>query len=146
MHLEYKFDTREIQNKFKRLATVMDGRDITRKVAGVLRQEAEKFFDLEQSPTGEKWEALDEDYKKYRYAAGHTGKILQIRGGRGLAGSLSLDYGDNYALIGAAEENGGFHQLGTTFMPARPFLGLSDDGAKEIRAILNDALSNLAEE
>lgn len=124
----------------------MDGRDITRKVAGVLRQEAEKFFDLEQAPTGEKWEDLDEDYKKYRYAAGHTGKILQIRGGRGLAGSLSLDYGDNYALIGAAEEYGGFHQLGTTFMPARPFLGLGKDGVSEIKAILNRELSELTQE
>ncbi|AAC23153.1 phage virion morphogenesis protein [Haemophilus influenzae] len=146
MHIEYKFDTSTIQQKFKKLAQVMDGRDITRKVAGVLRQEAEKFFDLEQAPTGEKWEDLDEDYKKYRYAAGHTGKILQIRGGRGLAGSLSLDYGDNYALIGAAEEYGGFHQLGTTFMPARPFLGLGKDGVSEIKAILNRELSELTQE
>lgn len=36
MHIEYKFDTSTIQQKFKKLAQVMDGRDITRKVAGVL--------------------------------------------------------------------------------------------------------------
>lgn len=63
-----------------------------------------------------------------------------------MAGSLSLDYGDNYALIGAAEEYGGFHQLGTTFMPARPFLGLGKDGASEIKAILNRELSELTQE
>lgn len=50
MHIEYKFDTSTIQQKFKKLAQVMDGRDITRKVAGVLRQEAEKAFDQEKRP------------------------------------------------------------------------------------------------
>ena len=64
MHIEYKFDTSTIQQKFKKLAQVMDGRDITRKVAGVLRQEAEKAFDQEKTPEGESWEKLNEDYKK----------------------------------------------------------------------------------
>lgn len=45
MHLEFKFDTRAIQNKFKKLTETVEGRDITRKIAGVLMQEAETAFD-----------------------------------------------------------------------------------------------------
>lgn len=32
MHLEFKFDTRAIQNKFKKLTETVEGRDITRKI------------------------------------------------------------------------------------------------------------------
>lgn len=144
MHLDYKFDTREIQNKFNRLAKVMDGRDITRKVAGVLRQEAEKAFDQEKTPEGESWEALNEDYKKSRHAAGHTGKMLQVTGD--LVTSLNIDYGDSFAVIGASEPYGQYHQMGTEKMPARPFLGLGKDGIDEIKAILNRELSKLTQE
>ncbi|OOF50899.1 phage virion morphogenesis protein [Rodentibacter genomosp. 1] len=144
MHLDYKFDTREIQNKFNRLAKVMDGRDITHKVAGVLRQEAEKAFDQEKTPEGESWEVLNEDYKKRRDAAGHTGKMLQITGD--LVTSLNIDYGDSFAVIGASEPYGQYHQMGTEKMPARPFLGLGKDGIDEIKAILNRELSKLTQE
>lgn len=144
MHIEYKFDTSTIQQKFKKLAQVMDGRDITRKVAGVLHQEAEKAFDQEKTPEGESWEKLNEDYKKRRDAAGYTGKMLQVTGD--LVTSLNIDYGDNFAVIGASESYGQYHQMGTEKMPARPFLGLSDEGMKEIKAILDRELSKLAQE
>ena len=134
MHLDYKFDTREIQQKFKKLAQVMDGRDITRKVAGVLRQEAEKAFDQEKTPEGESWEALNEDYKERRHAAGHTGKMLQVTGD--LVTSLNIDYGDSFAVIGASEPYGQYHQMGTEKMPARPFIGLGETGEKEIKQII----------
>lgn len=139
MHIEYKFDTREIQDKFQRLAKVMDGREITRKVSGVLRQESEKAFDKEKTPEGENWVALNDEYKKRRDVAGYTGKILQVRGD--LVTSLNIDYGNDYAVIGASENYGQFHQMGTKFMPARPFLGLGDSGNDEIKAILNRELS-----
>lgn len=144
MHIEYKFDTNAIQQKFKKLAQVMDGRDITRKVAGVLRQEAEKAFDQEKTPEGESWEKLNEDYKKRRDAAGYTGKMLQVTGD--LVTSLNIDYGDSFAVIGASEPYGQYHQQGTEKMPARPFLGLGKDGISEIKAILDRELSKLTQE
>lgn len=144
MHIEYKFDTSTIQQKFKKLAQVMDGRDITRKVAGVLRQEAEKAFDQEKTPEGESWEKLNEDYKKRRDAAGYTGKMLQVTGD--LVTSLNIDYGDSFAVIGASEPYGQYHQMGTEKMPARPFLGLGKDGIDEIKAILDRELSKLTQE
>lgn len=143
MDLEFKFDTTEIQNKFKKLAQVVDGREITRKVANVLLQEAEAAFDNEKSPEGEPWVKLNQDYKKRRYNKGYTGNILQVTGD--LVKSLNIDYGDNFAMIGASEPYGQYHQLGTSKMPARPFLGLSNDGIEEIKAILNRELSKVAQ-
>lgn len=143
MDLEFKFDTTEIQNKFKKLAQVVDGREITRKVANVLLQEAEAAFDNEKSPEGEPWAKLNQDYKKRRYNKGYTGNILQVTGD--LVKSLNIDYGDNFAMIGASEPYGQYHQLGTSKMPARPFLGLSNDGIEEIKAILNRELSKVAQ-
>lgn len=143
MDLEFKFDTAEIQNKFKKLAQVVDGREITRKVANVLLQEAEAAFDNEKSPEGESWAKLNQDYKKRRYDKGYTGNILQVTGD--LVKSLNIDYGDNFAVIGAGEPYGQYHQLGTSKMPARPFLGLSHDGVEEIKAILNRELSKVAQ-
>lgn len=143
MDLEFKFDTTEIQNKFKKLAQVVDGREITRKVANVLLQEAEAAFDNEKSPEGESWAKLNPDYKKRRYDKGYTGNILQVTGD--LVKSLNIDYGDNFAVIGAGEPYGQYHQLGTSKMPARPFLGLSHDGVEEIKAILNRELSKVAQ-
>lgn len=143
MHLEYKFETREIQQKFKKLAQVVDSRELTRKVANVLLQEAEAAFDNEKSPEGESWAKLNQDYKKRRYDKGYTGNILQVTGD--LVKSLNIDYGDNFAVIGAGEPYGQYHQLGTSKMPARPFLGLSNDGIEEIKAILNRELSKVAQ-
>lgn len=137
----YKFETREIQQKFKELAQVVDSREIARKVTNVLLQEAETAFDKEQTPEGEAWAKLDERYKKYRHNRGYTGNILQISGD--LVKSLNIDYGDSFAVIGAAEPYGQYHQMGTSKMPARPFLGLGDDGVAEIKAILHRELSKI---
>lgn len=141
MDLEFKFDTTEIQNKFKKLAKVVDGREITRKVANVLLQEAEAAFDNEVSPDGKPWAKLNPSYKKRRYDRGYTGNILQVTGD--LVKSLNIDYGDSVAMVGAGEPYGQYHQMGTSKMPARPFLGLGDDGVAEIKAILHRELSKI---
>ena len=57
MHIDFKFDTQAIRAQFERLAAAGKGRDITRKMAGVLRQESKRAFDNEESPEGEKWPA-----------------------------------------------------------------------------------------
>lgn len=50
MHLEYKFETQAIQNKFKKLQRFGKSDGLTRKIANVLWQETEKAFDNERSP------------------------------------------------------------------------------------------------
>ncbi|WP_044469792.1 phage virion morphogenesis protein [Mannheimia massilioguelmaensis] len=134
MHLEFKFDTRAIQNQFRKLQEAGKSDGLTRKIANVLLAEAEDAFDHEQSPSGEKWSALDPKYKTQRHVKGYTGKMLQVTGD--LVSSLNIDYGDSFAVIGAAEPYGQYHQTGTTKMHARPFLGLGETGVEEIKQII----------
>lgn len=141
MHVEFKFDTSAIQNQFRKLQAVGKSDGLTRKIANVLWEESEDAFDKEQSPEGTKWAALDEGYKKQRHGKGYTGPILQVSGD--LVKSLNIDYGDNFAVIGAAEPYGQYHQMGTNKMPARPFIGIGDEGIEEIKAILNRELREI---
>ncbi|MGR6980817.1 phage virion morphogenesis protein [Testudinibacter sp. P27/CKL/0425] len=143
MHLEFKFDTSEIQRKFRKLAEMGKSDGLTRKIADVLLEEAEQAFDAERSPEGDKWAALNPDYKKRLHKKGYTGKMLQASSD--LARSLNIDYGDSFAMIGAAESYGQYHMTGTKHMPARPFLGLGEDGIEQIKQILNKALKNAVE-
>ncbi|MFZ7107901.1 phage virion morphogenesis protein [Avibacterium avium] len=138
MHLEFKADTKEIQNMFRKLSQLGKTDGLTRKIANVLWEDAEEAFDNERSPEGEKWATLKEPYKSQRYKKGYTGTMLQVTGD--LAASLNIDYGDNFAFIGAQEPYGQYHQAGTSKMVARPFLGLSDDGVEEIKDILHRTL------
>ncbi|HHW7449319.1 TPA: phage virion morphogenesis protein, partial [Pasteurella multocida] len=131
-------DTKAIQNKFKKLSELGKTDGLTRKIAGVLQQEAETAFDNERSPLGEKWTDLTQNYKKRRYERGYDGSMLQVSGD--LINSLNIDYGDSFAVVGVSEHYGQYHQKGTSKMAARPFLGLGDDGVEEIQHILNNAI------
>ena len=136
MHLDFKFDTTAIQSQFRKLQEVGKSDGLTRKIANVLWHESEMAFDEERTPEGEKWAALHPKTKQSRENRGYDGKILQVRGD--LVASLNLDYGDDFAMIGAAEPYGQYHQSGTKSMHARPFLGLGQSGQKEIRQIISN--------
>ncbi|WLY63995.1 phage virion morphogenesis protein [Pasteurella multocida] len=114
-----------------------------RKIAGVLRSEAEFAFEREQTPEGEGWKPLNEDYRLRRFKQGYTGNKLQKTGK--LVASVTIDYGDNFVVIGAAEPYGQYHQLGTTHMTARSFLGLGQNGVDEIVDILQREIKNALE-
>lgn len=144
MHLEYKFETQAIQNKFKKLQRFGKSDGLTRKIANVLWQETEKAFDNERSPEGEKWAALNPSYKLNRHARGYDGNILKVRGH--LVDSLNIDHGDSFAMIGASEPYGKFHQQGTSKMAARPFLGLGKIGQAEMKQIIAKRLKEAFDE
>lgn len=152
MHIDFKFDTQAIRAQFERLAAAGKGRDITRKMAGVLRQESKRAFDNEESPEGEKWPALDPKWKALRHRGGfwyqgtyqkqgYTGPTLQMSGE--LMTSLSTNYNDTQVWIGTEEPYGKFHQEGTKHMPARPFMGIGDDGLEELKFILHRELRKI---
>lgn len=141
MHLDFKFDTTAIQSQFRKLQEVGKSDGLTRKIANVLWHESEMAFDEERTPEGEKWAALHPKTKQARENRGYDGKILQVRGD--LVASLNLDYGDDFAMIGAAEPYGQYHQSGTKFMHARPFLGLGQSGQKEIRQIISNSFKEV---
>ena len=133
MQLDFKIDIAAIQASFRKLQDLGKSDGLTRKIANVLRDESESAFDNERTPEGESWAGLNPQYKKRRHEKGYTGKTLHVTGD--LINSLNVDYGDNFAMVG-----------GTTKMPARPFLGLGEDGIDEIKNILEKALKNAIDE
>ena len=144
MQLDFKIYIAAIQASFRKLQELGKSDGLTRKIANVLRDESESAFDNERTPEGESWAGLNPQYKKRRYEKGYTGKTLHVTGD--LINSLNVDYGDNFAMVGVSEPYGKFHQEGTTKMPARPFLGLGEDGIDEIKNILEKALKNAIDE
>lgn len=141
MELDISFDEKDmriVQGAFAKLVQIGKSDGMTRKMANVLRADAEEAFESEQSPDGKKWEDLDPVYKKSRFAKGYDGKMLHRTGQ--LIDSLNIDYGDDFAAVGVSESYGIYHQLGTKKMSARPFLGVSEDGVDEIKDILKNAI------
>ena len=120
-------------------------------IAGVLVDDIEEAFQSEQSPNGEIWASLSDTTIKRREKSGYwPGQKLQQTGR--LASSLTSSFGKDYAVAGTNVIYAATHQFGAkkgSFgsdrhgrpipwgdIPARPFLGLSNDGRHEIEEII----------
>jgi len=91
----------------------------------------EERFDAQESPEGEAWEPLSEQYKARKKR--NKSKILVLDDL--LAGTLRYQTTASSLLFGTDRVYGATHQLGReeAGIPARPFLGLS--GADEAEAL-----------
>jgi phage virion morphogenesis protein len=76
-------------------------------------------FEQSRSPDGTAWQAL----KRPRPRGGD--RPLQDTGV--LMGSITAQVHGNTLQIGTATDYAHYHQFGTQHIPARPFLGVSDD-------------------
>ena len=76
-------------------------------------------FEQSRSPDGPAWQAL----KRQRPSGGD--RPLQDTGV--LMGSITAQVHGNTLQIGTATDYAHYHQFGTQHIPARPFLGVSDD-------------------
>lgn len=123
-----------------------------------------KRFDDQVDPAGHPWKALNPTY-----AAGKRGtRILQESGmAGGLLGSITTQVTGTTLQIGTNKVYGAIHQFGGTIMPrsypalvfkldgklhfarkvtipARPFLGISEDDRRLIPKLVDDALASAA--
>ena len=114
-----------------------------REVAGVLADETEQAFEDQADPsTQTPWQALAASTIASREEAGTwPGGILQVEGQ--LAASISQDHGRDFAVVGSNLVYAAIHQRGgpagrglSTQIPARPFLGISDEGEAEVLEII----------
>jgi phage virion morphogenesis protein len=139
-------------------------------ISGVLADDTETAFAREADPaTGVPWPKLKPTTAAGRAERGHwPGKILQVSGQ--LAASVVTEHGDDYARIGSNKVYAAIHQLGGTtrphdikarnakalafagrlfkkvrhpgsIIPARPWLGISPAGRREIGEIVQSYLS-----
>lgn len=113
-------------------------------VAELLRASTDQAFEDEADPvTGRPWDPLKPATIRRRLRAkAWPGKILQVQGNlaRSIVPASGTDFaavGTNY-LFGDGPYGAAVHQLGTKdgTIPARPFLGLSDDAREDILDLL----------
>lgn len=112
---------------------------VFREIAGVLADETEQAFESESDPsTLTPWEQLAAATIAERTDEGYwPGKILQRTGS--LAASVSTDYGADFAAVGTNKVQAALMQFGgqagrggSVTVPARPFLGVSEEGLDEV--------------
>ncbi|NNG44982.1 phage virion morphogenesis protein [Pseudoalteromonas sp. NEC-BIFX-2020_002] len=102
-------------------------------------------FDEQRSPDGDPWQALSPDYAKSKKK--NKDKILRLNDI--LRDTFAYNVGDESLEFGTNMEYAAIHQFGGTsdmiprlaVIPARPFLGLSQDDEKEVIEILSDFLA-----
>lgn len=94
-------------------------------------------------PDGTDWPDWDKDYAKTRH---DNQSLLQAQGGlldsiRYYADNESVAVGSN--LVYAAIHQFGGAEVGRPWLPARPYLGLSDDDTSDLEDIIEDHVEAL---
>ena len=114
----------------KLIAKTKDFRSALDEAGLYMERETKLNFAREQSPEGDAWAGLAESTLRYK----RTSSILRETGS--LVASIAKSAASSTEVrITAGTAYGIFHQEGTSKMPARPFIGLSDKHRQEITRI-----------
>lgn len=100
-----------------------------------------RINETKTDPKGAKWKDISERYQawldKHPSVEISKGSLLQRSGNMyDSVGYSLLQWGAGIIKMYSAAEYSAYHQEGTRKMPARPFLGLSDDDLQEIKMVL----------
>lgn len=110
-------------------------------IGEVLRKSTKARFSKQQAPDGSPWQPLSPQYAAYKRKRGYGKKILKMRGH--LRRIPTVQATDASVSIGSNRIYAAMHQYGgrTRFgqIPARPYLGISDEDEKAIMGTLRDA-------
>lgn len=127
-----------LQERIERLGNP-DRRNLLEQLAGVAEsQTRRRISEEQQSPDGEPWQAWSADYAATR----HGGQSL-LQGEGDLVDSITSEIEGDEALIGSNLVYAAIHQHGGTpdmapgpaGIPAREYLGFSQDNLDEIEAV-----------
>lgn len=127
-----------LQERISKLGNI-DRRNLLEQLAGVAESQTRKRINEEQqSPAGEPWQAWSADYAATR----HGGQSL-LQGEGDLVDSITSEIEGDEALIGSNLVYAAIHQHGGTpdmapgpaGIPAREYLGFSQDNLDEIEAV-----------
>ena len=92
-------------------------------------------FKTEKEATGKEWEHVDEKYLKRKIKKGFSEKTLHRT--TALKQSFYAVYKKNKGIVGTPVEYAIFHEEGTRYIPARPFI-------KPVEKILEKEMGNIA--
>ena len=150
-----EFNDTALQAAFKQLAERgTNVRPLLYEIGAALLETTRDRFDAEQSPGGQKWQALNPLYAAYKSA----GKVRRKDGDKAritpsvnkilhlsltLRDSIVMDVGTDTLEISTGIKYARVHQLGggSRKMPARPFLGVSESDKDFIREAAVDYLT-----
>ena len=156
--IEIEYDNREVLDALNRLSRASaDLRPAMSAIADAMATTIEDAFQSESSPSGDPWAALSPHTQAKRAKQRKwPGQILQVSGR--LAQSITSHSDSHTAVAGTDLDYASSHQhgadqgaFGTTKtgrpipfgdIPARPFLGRSDDLDEEILDILQRHFTN----
>ena len=92
-------------------------------------------FKTEKEATGKEWEPVDEKYLRRKIKKGFSEKTLHRT--TTLKQSFFARYEKNKGIVGTPVEYAIFHEKGTRYMPARPFV-------KPVEEIFEKEIGNIA--
>lgn len=155
----------DLARRFNALLHVAaDRRPTMRRIGAAILFSTQRRFERQRGPDGDRWRPLSEAtrlrrlggkrraYRKsgeLRAAAARRLGLMQILRDTGrLYSSLTWRATNDEARVGTNVVYGGIHQFGgqagrgrKTTIPARPFLGLSDDDVRTVGDILTEDLA-----
>ena len=144
MSIEIRYDDRALQALLNRLQRQVDNLEpAMREIAGHLVSSVEDSFAGQAAPDGSDWEPLADRTIRDRLRRGYgAGPILERSGN--LASQILADWDDEVAVAGTNLEYAATHHYGDPRrnIPARPFLGVSDEARQ---AIIHTLLDHLGE-
>lgn len=133
-----EYDAAEVQEGLKKLqAKIGDLEPFYRDIGEALLNSTRKRFEGQTAPDSSKWEALSPNYQQRKKK--NKDKILFLEGQ--LFGTLGYQVTPEELLLGTPKEYGATHQFGRDAIPARPFLGVSDEDKKDIMDAIAEWLS-----
>ena len=128
---------KEVREFLSRLnGMLQDTEPMMASISDILGSITESQFASESGPDGEPWKELAPSTIKQREKSGKwPGKMLQMSDA-GLASSIQMEHGSDYAMIGPAKIYGRIHFLGgqagrgqSVSIPARPYMPVAKDGS-----------------
>jgi len=139
-------DIEKLQNKIAQLGK-LDTADLMSSIGVEIEsQTRRRLSDEKTAPDGSAWEALSDDWKERKrkgvkiggVLVSSSGGILEFEGS--LIDSITSESGSDYVEVGSGEPYAAAQQFGfeERNLPARPYLGLSDENMDDLAAVVND--------
>lgn len=150
--IEVEIQDASLRGLFDRL--IAAGEDLSPVMADIAEgwlAHTQDRFDTQTAPDGRKWDPISDDHRRRKQARGQRQDILQMEGN--LRDFLHQDYGSDYARVSAQPlPYAAIHQFGGTpgmsagaaAIPARTYLGASDDDLAWMSSVLAGHIARLA--
>jgi len=149
------FDLRQldaVRNNVLSVAALTDekrGR-LLKSIGVEMEAQSTERFDTKTDPQGNKWKDITDVTKAYYAARLRSGKTdgkpqppLVFTGDLRMSITSEVQSGGWSVIVGAAKEYANVHQYGYKNIPARPYIGISNENAQEIEEIIRAYLRSV---